>query len=181
MELPAAGQSEARASPGRVAFRSPIRNLALRSPARRVPPPRGPDAAAPAPSVRSRYASGQLSGLRTGLARAHHGHVDCVLLQPVVGGDVFTDDSSETAKVRRLSKENRTLRQKLKELQLEAAEEKEEVDSLIEELSKEIIELCEGLLGSAPQLRISDLACLLNSMSVVWPQDGREPAGAPHQ
>ena len=39
------------------------------------------------------------------------------------------------------------LRQKLKELQLEAAEEKGEVDALIEELSKEIIELCVGLLA----------------------------------
>ncbi len=74
----------------------------------------------------------------------------CVLLQPAVGGDSFTDDSSETAKVRRLSKENRTLRHQLKELQLEATEEKEEVDSLIEELSKEIIELCVGSRGCFP-------------------------------
>jgi hypothetical protein len=73
-----------------------------------------------------------------------------VLLQPAVGGDSFMDDSSETAKVRRLSKENRTLRHQLKELQLEAAEEKEEVDSLIEELSKEIIELCVGSRGCFP-------------------------------
>eukprot|EP01043_Picozoa_sp_COSAG02_P011627 COSAG02_NODE_431_length_22447_cov_7.487202_13_plen_88_part_00 len=84
-----------------------------------------------------------------------------------MSGDLFTDDSSEAAKVRRLSKENRTLRQKLKELQLEAAEEKQEVDSLIEELSKEIIELCAGLLGPAPQLRISVFACLLNSTVAV--------------
>ena len=35
--------------------------------------------------------------------------------------DLLADGSSETAKVRRLSKENRTLRQRLKELELEAA------------------------------------------------------------
>lgn len=46
--------------------------------------------------------------------------------------------------MRRLSKENRSLRQKLKALQQEAALEKDEVDSLIEELSKEIVELCAG-------------------------------------
>ena len=34
------------------------------------------------------------------------------------------------------------MRQKLKALQQEAALEKDEVDSLIEELSKEIVELC---------------------------------------
>lgn len=76
-------------------------------------------------------------------------HYGSVVLQPAVRdtADLLEDGSSETATVRRLSKENRRLRQRLKELELEAAEEKEEVDSLIEELSKEIIELCGGLLA----------------------------------
>ena len=73
-----------------------------------------------------------------------------MVLQPAVGSDLFTDNSPETATVRRLSKENRKLRQKLKDFQREAAEEKEEVDSLIEELSKEIIELCAGSLSCVP-------------------------------
>ena len=52
------------------------------------------------------------------------------------------DSGGNTAATRRLMKENKSLRQKLKTLQREAAEEKYEVDTLIEELSKEIVELC---------------------------------------
>ena len=52
------------------------------------------------------------------------------------------------------------LRQKLKELQLEAAEEKGEVDALIEELSKEIIELCVGLLACGE--RVYHSFCLMD-------------------
>ena len=55
--------------------------------------------------------------------------------------DMF-DSGGDTSQTRRLQKENKSLRQKLKTLQREAAEEKEEVDALIEELSKELVELC---------------------------------------
>ena len=103
-----------------------------------------------------RDACGQLSGRAVGWrlppsCTCQSLIAECsVVLQPAVGSDLFTDNSPETATVRRLSKENRKLRQKLKDFQREAAEEKEEVDSLIEELSKEIIELCAGSLGCVP-------------------------------
>lgn len=87
--------------------------------------------------------------------------------------------ATETATVRRLSQENRLLQEQLKELQVEAAEEKEEVHSLIDELSKEIVQLYAGLLLRVPRLSavLSDGKIKPNAAGL---QDGGEPGGAPH-
>jgi len=56
--------------------------------------------------------------------------------EPSHGGE-----GAEAVQIRRLSKENKALRQKVKALQHERSEGQAEVDTLIEELSKEIVEL----------------------------------------